>query len=130
MGNWTNKPIQLPEIQFDGDDITFTVKRLLVEDMLVLSKHFNAEKGVLSFGSPLEVCKTAQELFPKYVVGVAGLQTAEATPVSLAEFLEAVKDFYFVPLVGELFTALIVASTVKADERKNSEPPSDAPSVT
>ena len=126
MGNWSTNGVELEPIEFDGDSITFTVKRLLVEDMLVLSKYFNRETGALSFGSPLEVCQTAQEIFPKYIQKVGGMFKANGSAMTAEEFLTASKDFYFVPLVGQLFTALISASTVKATEAKNSEPPSVA----
>lgn len=129
MGNWSTNGVVLEPIEFDGDSITFTVKRLLVEDMLVLSKYFSKETGALSFGSPLEVCQTAQEIFPKYIQDVRGLLKADNVAMTPEEFLGASKDFYFVPLVGQLFTALITASTVKAVEAKNSEPPSVALSV-
>lgn len=123
MGNWTSKSVVLEPIEFDGDSITFHVKRLLVEDMQVLAKYFDGSKGMMSFDNPLDVCKTAQEIFPKYVTGIKGLLDAEGHEVSVEQFLEASKEFYFVPLIGELFAKLIDVSTAKA-QLKNSAPPS------
>lgn len=117
MGNWTSKGVVLPPIEFDGDSVTFTVKRLLVEDMLTLSKHFDKANGTLKFESPLEVCQTAQSIFPKYVTGIVGMTNGDGGNVTVEEFIEASKEFYFVPLIGELFGALINASTVKAQEK-------------
>lgn len=127
MGNWSSKGVVLPPIEFDGDSITFTVKRLLVEDMMVLSKHFNQKNGALQFESPLEVCQTAQSIFPKYVQGINGMLDEDGKPVTVEGFVEATKEFYFVPLIGELFTSLLTVSTVKA-QAKNSAPLSVASS--
>lgn len=113
----------LAPIEFDGDSITFTVKRLLVEDMLLLSKHFDKANGTMKFESPLEVCQTAQSIFPKYVTGIGGMTNCDGGNVTVEDFLVAAKEFYFVPLIGELFGALITASTAKVQE-KNSAPPS------
>lgn len=123
MGNWTSKTVTLPPIPFDGDQVAFTVKRLLTEDMLTLAKFYNQENGTLRFSNPIEVSKVAQEILPKYVVAMDGLLTAEGAKMGAAEFVEASKEFYFVPLVGALFGELISVSTVRAQE-KNSVPPS------
>lgn len=122
MGNWTNKTVVLEPLEFDGDKIVFTVKRLLVEDMQTLSKFFDGSSGSLKFNNPLDVCKTAQEIFPKYVTALNGLNKEDGSAVTVEEFMEASKEFYFVPLVGQLFASLISVSTVKSIE-KNSVPP-------
>jgi hypothetical protein len=103
--------VRLDPIEFDGDKVVFTVKRLLVEDMLVLSKHFDADKKKMVFASPMEVCKTASEVLPKYVLAIDGYSKAVGTALTVAEFLEAAKEFYFVQLVGELFGHMVSIST-------------------
>jgi len=123
MGQWSNKPVVLKPIEFDGDSIVFSVGRLLVEDMMTLAKFHNASNGTLSFGSPLEVCAMAQAILPKYVKSISGLRKDDGGEMTVAEFIEASKEFYFVPLIGTLFAELITVSTVQA-QAKNSAPPS------
>jgi len=121
MGSWSNKSVVLDPIEFDGDMIVFSTKRLLVEDMQILMKFYDKETGNLAFSDPLEVCKTAGSIFPNYITDVKGM-FSDGVEMSVTEFLEASKEFYFVPLIGALFGALISASTVKSKE-KNSAPP-------
>jgi len=120
MGSWSSKPVVLPPIAFDGDDITFSVKRLLVEDMMLLSNHF--KDGKMVFESPMQVCETAAKILPKYVTAIEGMSTADGA-MTLEQFTEATAEFYFVPLIGELFAKLITVSTV-GGQAKNSVPPS------
>ena len=122
MGNWASKGVTLDPIDFDGDSITFVVKRLLVEDMQILLKFYKPESGTLAFDDPLEVCRTAQGIFPRYILSQIGMKKEDGTEFTLEEFNEATSEFYFVPLVGALFGALIGASTLKGQE-KNSVPP-------
>jgi len=112
MGNWSSKAVVLPPIEFDGDSIVFSVKRLLTEDMLVLMRNFNQGTGKLEFSNPLEVCQTAQLILPKYVTDIQGMSSADGIPVTAEEFIKAASEFYFVPLMGALLAALIDVSTV------------------
>ncbi|MFA6213542.1 MAG: hypothetical protein WC714_29160 [Candidatus Obscuribacterales bacterium] len=123
MGNWSSKPVVLDPIEFDGDQVVVTVKRLLMEDMQAISKYFDREKGVMRFDSPLEVCKAAADIMPKYVVGVDGMMDDAGGRVTLEDFHKAVGEFYLVPLFGAIFQGLVFVSTAKAKE-KNSAPPS------
>lgn len=120
MGQWSSKPVKLDPIAFDGDNITFTVKRLLVPDMMVLNKYIVGDK--LAFSAPLEMVNVATEILPKYVIGIDGM-TADGEAVTPEQFINSIGEFYFVPLIGQLFTALIAASTV-GQQTKNSAPPS------
>lgn len=123
MGNWSSKPVILDPIEFDGDKVVVTVKRLLMEDMQAISKYFDREKGVMRFDSPLEVCKAAADIMPKYVVGIDGMVDGDGSRVTLEEFHKAVGEFYLVPLFGGIFQGLVRVSTARAQE-KNSAPPS------
>lgn len=122
MGNWTTRPVELQPIEFDGDTIKISVKRLLMADMQELSKYFDRDKGVMRFDSSLEVCKAAANIMPKYVVSIEGMIT-DGRPVTLEEFHAATGEFYLAPLFGEIFSQLIEVSTAKA-QKKNSAPPS------
>jgi hypothetical protein len=122
MGNWTNKAVPLDEIEFDGDKIQFFARRMLVEEMQLLSKYHDKASGKLKFDDPLEVCTVAQSFFPRALVGVKGLRSGEGVEMTIEDFLEASKEFYFVPLIGEVFAKLIAISTIKASA-KNSVPP-------
>lgn len=127
MGNWTNKPVVLPAIDFDGDKVVLTVKRLQVEDMQVLSKFYDRATGVLRFNDPLEVVAVAGTLFPKYIVGISGMTTADGDEVTVEDFIASCKEFYFVPLIGQLFSELVGCSTVRS-KAKNSVPPTPSSS--
>lgn len=128
MGNWTNKPVALEPIKFDGDSVVFTASRLLVEDMMVLSKHFDQAKGVMRFNSPLEVCAMAGDILPKYIKSISGY-TIDGQPMTLDEFFMAVREFYFVPLVGELFGKLVLISSVGVQEKNSAAPSPESSEV-
>lgn len=118
MGKWSSNVVLEP-IEFDGDKVVFSANRLLVDDMLVLSKYFDKDKGTIAFGSAMDVCKVAGEVLPKYITNITGMTKADNTPMTKDEFLQAAKEFYFVPLVGELFGRLVQASTVGSADAKN-----------
>ena len=123
MGNWTSD-VKLAPIEFDGDAITFHVKRLLIEDMSDMMKNFNPETQKLSFGAPSEVCELAARIIPKYVTRMAGMNKGDGTAFTIEEFMAVSNEFYFVPLIGQLFGELVSASVVGKSDEKNSVPPS------
>ena len=120
MGKWTAS-VTLDSIEFDGDKIVFTVGRLLTEDMTVMSKYFEPETGKLKFNSNTEICEIAADILPKRVVSMSGMTKADGTEFTLTEFIAASKEFYFAPLLGELFGKLMGISVVGA-QTKNSVP--------
>lgn len=123
MGNWTAET-SLEPIEFDGDLITFTVGRLLVEDMAEVMQNYNPTTEKLTFTDPAEVCGLAAKIVPKYVKGIRGMKKPDGTEFTVAEFADiAGKQFYFTGLVGALFGGLVSASVV-GQAVKNSEPPS------
>lgn len=114
MGNWSAAAVQLDPIEFDGDKIVFTANRLKTTHIGVLLKHYDAERGTLVFSSQLEVIEAASQVLPEYIIGISGMTKGDGTEFSLEEFKNALGDFYFVPLVGEVLAGLVKASTVKA----------------
>ncbi|OGC95828.1 MAG: hypothetical protein A2W25_15240 [candidate division Zixibacteria bacterium RBG_16_53_22] len=118
MGNWTSNVILEP-IEFDGDSIVFTCGRLTVEDMLALSKFFDQEKGVLRFDDQLQALNTAQGLIGKYVRRIDGMRMPDGASITVEQFSEVAREFYFVPLLGELLANLVTISTVGKSEKNS-----------
>lgn len=127
MGKWS-ATVTLDSIVFDGDSITFTVNRMLTEDMTIMSKYFDPDTGKLKFNSNTEICEVAADLLPKRVVGMVGMTKADGSEFTLQEFNTAAKEFYFAPLLGELFAKLMSISVVGV-QAKNSVPPLPEQSV-
>lgn len=121
MGKWTAE-VTLDPIQFDGDTITITAKRLLAADISIIFEKYDAETGKLRFANNAELAKVTADIFPKYITSISGMTKGDGTPFTVAEFVEASKEAYFIPLIAELFSALMQISTVKAEE-KNSDLP-------
>lgn len=125
MGKWTNTGVNLPAIDFDGDRISVSVKRLRMEDMSLMSKNFDTVTKTMRFSDPMEMCQLASKILPNYVVAFSGYKKGDGAEMLLDEFLqEAVSEFYFVPLVGQIFAGLLSVSTVPKDLEKNLPPPS------
>lgn len=121
MGNWSEKGVVVAPIEFDGDTICFTIKRILVEDMMQLSKYIVDNK--LIFDNPLEACKLAQAVIPKYIISMTGLRKADGSEMTIAEFAGASAEVYFIALIGKLFSELIATGNV-GGASKNLPPPS------
>ena len=120
MGNWNSSGVTLPPIEFDGDSITFVVSRLLMEDMLVIKKHIDVEKGVLRFNDPLELISLAKITLPKYIKSMSGLKDSAGVEVPLETFLTAcLPEVYFSALVGQLFADLLSVSSARGLEKKS-----------
>jgi hypothetical protein len=126
MGKWTAE-VELDPIEFDGDVIKFTAKRLLAADMGVVMSHYDAEKQMVRFASQMAMAEMCADIFPKYITKIEGMVKGDGTPFTLPEFLEAVKESYFTPLITSLFIGIMKISTVGIAE-KNSVPPAPAPS--
>lgn len=129
MGKWSNQDVTLEPIAFDGDAVVFTVSRLTVEDMLVLSKHFDTERGTMRFSSPMEVCAAASTVLPARVKAVSGYRKSDGEAMTLDEFLSAAKEFYFVPLISALFAALVGISVVGTSEKNLPAPSPESSEV-
>jgi hypothetical protein len=126
MGKWTNEVV-LDPIEFDGDIITFTAKRLLAEDMALILQNYDKEKEVLRFANEAEMSKMTAAIFPKYVTKIEGMTKGGGEQFTVTEFVEASKEFYFVPLVGKLFSGIMKISTVGGLQAKNSTSPAPVP---
>lgn len=122
MGKWT-ATVTLEPIEFDGDQIVFNVNRLLTKDMGEMAKHYNESEGKLQFTSNAEVCTLAANIFPQYVNSVSGMVDGNGTQIDKERFIQIAQEFYFAPLVGQLFGKLMEISVVGA-QAKNSAPPS------
>lgn len=122
MGKWT-ATVELEPIEFDGDQIVFNVNRLLTKDMGEMAKHYNESEGKLQFTSNAEVCTLAANLLPQYVNSVSGMTDGGGAPIDKERFVQISQEFYFAPLVGQLFGKLMEISVVGA-QAKNSAPPS------
>ena len=119
MGQWTQDGVPVEPILFDGDEVRFTLKRLLVEDMERMAVNFDTATKIMRFENPMEACKLASNLIPKYVLAINGCKKANGIEMTLEEFREAAMEFYFVPLLGQLFARLVTISVVGKEQEKN-----------
>lgn len=122
MGKWT-ATVELEAIEFDGDQIVFNVNRLLTKDMGEMARHYNESEGKLQFTSNAEVCTLAADLFPRYVNSMHGMTDGDGAAINKERFVQIAQEFYFAPLVGQLFAKLMEISVV-GTQAKNSVPPS------
>lgn len=122
MGSWSNKAVRLEPIEFDGDAIHFQVKRLRIEDASVVMKFYDREAKRMRFNDPMELVAAAASIIPKYVVEVEGMKDAEGAHLTVEQFAEASKDFYFMPLLSQLFVGLMTVSVMSKADEKNSGP--------
>ncbi len=115
MSKWLPTPAELPEIEFDGDKIKATAKRLKISDMSSLvGRKFdlNSDEGRLG------VTQLGAEVLPKYLVGLDGLTDANGGQVPLQTYLENIDDFYFASLTAAILFGLLSVSSVKEDAPK------------
>ena len=130
MGKWTAEVI-LDPIEFDGDTIVFTVKRILAEDMGIVMKHYKAGPdgtAKLTFSDAAEMSVVVADVFPKYVTHISGMNKADGVPFTIDEFVQVAKENYFVPLIGQIFSGLMAASTVQ-DLKNSATPAPEQPTV-
>lgn len=111
MGNWVSPTVTLEPINFDGDSIVFKARRLTVASMSKLAGHFDGSK--LSFATQLDLAAVAATVLPDHIEAQAGWKKPDGSEFSREEFVPLFGEFYFAPLVGELLTKLIDASTVR-----------------
>jgi hypothetical protein len=114
---WTRE-IDLAPIEFDGDTVRLTVRRMLAEDM-------GAVLGRIVEGQPDkgESLKFGTAMLQKYVTSVSGLTQPDGTAVTLEEFREMVVEAYFMPLSVTAYGMLLAASSISQDQAKNSVSP-------
>lgn len=125
MGSWTKGSVQLPVIEFDGEQVSVSIKhRLLTVDAQSLERFVDRERGSLRFSDAMEVMKMAGELLPRYVDSFTGYSDSTGSPLTAAEFCEhASREFFFVPLVGQIFVSMLEVSTLgKAQEKTSALP--------
>lgn len=126
MGNWS-PTVVIDPIEFDGDNIIFTLERMEVSDFLKLSKNMSFESGKelkLTFVESMDVCVSATELFPKYVKNISGMTSKDGLSVTLEKFTtELVNQTYFLNLIGQLLGELMTISVVNEVEEGNLDKP-------
>ena len=112
MSKWLPTPAELPEINFDGDVLKVTAKRLKIADMSSLvGKKFdlNSDEGRLG------VTQLGAEVLPKYLVSLDGLTDANGGAIGLQTYLDNIEDFYFASLTAAILFGLLSVSSVKGD---------------
>ena len=125
MSNWSNV-VKLPPIQFDGDTVEASVRRMEVQDFLDLSgnikKGDNVDSEVTLSFSALELFNVAPTIFSKYLVALKGLTQSDGTQLTVEDYVkELCRQMYFLNLTGAILTGIMEASTLTSEEEGNSD---------
>jgi hypothetical protein len=105
------------KIQFDGDAVSYELKRISYEDYLTLAKVRKESDSTLS--------KASLELMRRYVVTL-DVKDADGAAVSLDTVFS---DFYFATLVGELMSRLLETGVIPKAQKDPSDGNSSASSA-
>lgn len=111
------------EVEFDGDKVTFVLRRLKRSHMQVLAPYIktNADGEMkLTFPETMELMGAATQVLPDVVKSMEGL-TIQGRPATLDEILD---ETYFMNFLGGVMGVLIQNSTMRAEDEKNSAAPS------
>lgn len=120
MGNWTRE-VLLDPIEFDGDIISVTVKRLLASDMDIVLHNYDSSGSPIA--TPVSMTKLAAELVPKYLVKLEGMVQKDGLPFTLEDFKQVCGDYYFAPLIGKIYGGILRHGSLSAEQLKNFMPP-------
>jgi hypothetical protein len=109
------------EFQFDGDTVSVEFKRLTRADALSIAplsakmSTIDKDEEAAKVGS--EWLEKACEMLPSYIVAFSGLRDGDGNVLGLEDALAAA---YFMPLVRDLFNALLGSSMLTEADAKNS----------
>lgn len=118
MGHWLPS-VKLDLIEFDGDKIELTCSRLQRSHMIMLSPYIDRERGVLTFSDVLKMSEVAAQILPECITKIEGMTIGSGEAVNAESFKPLMSENYFSPLIGEILTRLISASTVRQADAKN-----------
>lgn len=107
------------EVEFDGDKVTFVLRRLKRSHMQVLAPYIKTGADgdmKLTFPETMELMGAAAQVLPDVVKSMEGL-TIQGRPATLEEILD---ETYFMNFLGEVMGVLIQNSTTRAEDEKNS----------
>ena len=108
-------------LEFDGDTIDVTCKRLKRKDMIKLSPYINVDEdgGVkMSFESQMKMFDVMSNLLPEYIIKFDGLTQSDGSKIDIKG---ALAESYFNSLTGDLISNLMRISSLSEEESKNSD---------
>lgn len=124
MGRFTRSVQE--EASFDGDKITFTVRRLKNDQMINIPKEL-FDSGGGGGAILLRAAKTTigvKEIIKDCVTNFSGLKAADGTDIPLSEVLE---ESYFLSLVDHMLSRILKLSVMSdVDAKKSDATPPDA----
>jgi len=101
MGHFT--PVVIFTTEFDGDQITFKMRRLLRRHVVKLAPHVSQNGETLSFSGQMELMDIAAKIVPDVVESMTGL-VIEGRDGTINEVLD---EAYFAPLLGNLLVEML-----------------------
>ena len=113
-------PLVTFETEFDGDTITFKLRRLKQKHMLLLSPHLEKMSGddvKISFTDAMEAEDVLSKIIPDCIDSMEGLKTADGAVLNVSDI---VGELYFSRLIGKIMGKLYEISSPKGDEIKKS----------
>lgn len=123
MGNFTRTFSKT--IEFDGDTISYTMKRLKRKKALDLAPYMTYDDDgnlKMTFEDQLKFVEVGATLLGDHLTEFSGL-VVEGQEVQLnsTEFKEIFEEAYFMPLISELFNDLMSESFMDNDDVGKSE---------
>ena len=123
------------EFAFDGDTVHVTFTLMKATDFKSLSRFIKTDErgrptSTISFTDQVEMLSLASEILPKRVTSMTGLKDLSGVEMAIEEIVD---EQYFIPLISEIFGAVLEASNVR-DPKKHGEPSGaslkDSPALT
>ena len=118
MGKFT--PTVKHETEFDGEHVTVVFARLKRQDFYTLAPHMKVNEdgeSVMQFQDNVKMSEALTPILKKYIKEIHGLTDAAGVPISIEQLCE---EMYFVPLLGDVISALFAASRLSEEDAKNS----------
>ena len=115
MGRYTQNVVE--KINFDGDEITVTLRRMLNKHMLALSPVLVAREGEGVFERSSRIIVSAKEVLKECIVKIEGLRDASNVEIPIDTVLE---DAYFMSLLDAILGRLLGASVLTEQDAKKS----------
>lgn len=117
MGRYTQNVIE--KIDFDGDEITVTLRRMQNKHMLILSPLLQENPGEHVFARSSRIIAGAGDVLKECIVSLEGLRGADNNNIGIDIVLN---DAYFMSLVDKILGRLLGASVVtESDAKKSAE---------
>ena len=106
-------------IDFDGDRIRLTLRRMLNSHMILLAPMLSSTDQLQesAIGRAAKINEEAKTVLSECVVKFEGLRDADGASISLDE---AMHEVYFLPLFEAILAKILRASVLTEDDEKKS----------